>query len=108
MILVLLCRLERTPTFLVPIINPPFADNSRHLPTAKNIQGDRGIFNRLLMGVFWVLYIPTEVNSELESSKIGGQVDLFIRKAEFFPDLFPVPLDSLIRNIQKLANILVR
>jgi len=28
MILVLLCGLERAPTFLVPIINPPFADNS--------------------------------------------------------------------------------
>jgi hypothetical protein len=26
--MVLLCGLERTHTFLVPIINPPFADNS--------------------------------------------------------------------------------
>ena len=26
--MVLLCGLERAPTFLVPIINPPFADNS--------------------------------------------------------------------------------
>jgi len=24
--------LEKAPTFLVPIINPPFADNSPHLP----------------------------------------------------------------------------
>jgi len=34
----LLCRLERAPTFLVPIINPPFADNSRHffLPLEKS------------------------------------------------------------------------
>jgi hypothetical protein len=30
MILVLFCGLERTPTFLVPIINPPFADISPH------------------------------------------------------------------------------
>jgi len=28
--LVLFCGLERTPTFLVPIINPPFADISPH------------------------------------------------------------------------------
>jgi hypothetical protein len=28
--MVLFCGLERTPTFLVPIINPPFADNSPH------------------------------------------------------------------------------
>ena len=28
--LVFFCGLERTPTFLVPIINPPFADNSPH------------------------------------------------------------------------------
>jgi len=27
------CGLERAPTFLVPIINPPFADNSPHLPS---------------------------------------------------------------------------
>ncbi len=27
----LLSGLERAPTFLVPIINPPFADNSPHL-----------------------------------------------------------------------------
>jgi len=26
--LALLCRLERAPTFLVPIINPPFADKT--------------------------------------------------------------------------------
>ncbi len=26
----LFCRLERAPTFLVPIINPPFADISPH------------------------------------------------------------------------------
>jgi hypothetical protein len=26
--MVFFCGLERTPTFLVPIINPPFADNS--------------------------------------------------------------------------------
>jgi hypothetical protein len=26
-----LCGLEKAPTFLVPIINPPFADNSPHL-----------------------------------------------------------------------------
>jgi len=30
MIVVLFCGLERAPTFLVPIINPPFADNSPH------------------------------------------------------------------------------
>jgi len=29
--MVLLGGLERTPTFLVPIINPPFADNSPQL-----------------------------------------------------------------------------
>ncbi len=29
--MVLFCGLERAPTFLVPIINPPFADNSPHL-----------------------------------------------------------------------------
>jgi hypothetical protein len=28
----LFCGLERAPTFLVPIINPPFADNSPHPP----------------------------------------------------------------------------
>jgi L-methionine (R)-S-oxide reductase len=28
----LFCGLEGAPTFLVPIINPPFADNSPHLP----------------------------------------------------------------------------
>jgi len=31
MILAFLCGLEKAPTFLVPIINPPFADNSPHL-----------------------------------------------------------------------------
>lgn len=31
MVLVLLGRLGRTPTFVVPIINPPFADYSRQL-----------------------------------------------------------------------------
>ena len=28
MTLTFLCGLEKVPTFLVPIINPPFADNS--------------------------------------------------------------------------------
>jgi hypothetical protein len=28
--LALFCGLEGAPTFLVPIINPPFADNSPH------------------------------------------------------------------------------
>ena len=32
MILAFLSGLEKAPTFLVPIINPPFADNSPHLP----------------------------------------------------------------------------
>ncbi len=27
--------LEGAPTFLVPIINPPFADNSPHLPSQE-------------------------------------------------------------------------
>ncbi len=31
--LALFCGLERAPTFLVPIINPPFADISPHLPS---------------------------------------------------------------------------
>jgi hypothetical protein len=31
MILAFLRGLEKAPTFLVPIINPPFADNSPHL-----------------------------------------------------------------------------
>jgi len=38
--LALLCRLERAPTFLVPI-NPPFADYSRHFQVhavSNNIQ----------------------------------------------------------------------
>ena len=39
MILAFLRGLEKAPTFLVPIINPPFADNSPHLsPTADLIQ----------------------------------------------------------------------
>jgi len=29
--------LEKAPTFLVPIINPPFADNSPHLPPRGNV-----------------------------------------------------------------------
>jgi hypothetical protein len=32
MILAFLRGLEKAPTFLVPIINPPFADNSPHFP----------------------------------------------------------------------------
>jgi hypothetical protein len=31
MVVAFLCGLEKAPTFLVPIINPPFADNSPHL-----------------------------------------------------------------------------
>jgi hypothetical protein len=31
MMMAFLCGLEKAPTFLVPIINPPFADNSPHL-----------------------------------------------------------------------------
>jgi hypothetical protein len=31
MTMALACGLARAPTFLVPIINPPFADNSPHL-----------------------------------------------------------------------------
>jgi hypothetical protein len=31
MIVAFLRGLEKAPTFLVPIINPPFADNSPHL-----------------------------------------------------------------------------
>jgi hypothetical protein len=31
MIMAFLRGLEKAPTFLVPIINPPFADNSPHL-----------------------------------------------------------------------------
>ena len=31
MMLAFLRGLEKAPTFLVPIINPPFADNSPHL-----------------------------------------------------------------------------
>jgi hypothetical protein len=34
--------LEKAPTFLVPIINPPFADNSPHFPSPS-----RGIFFRV-------------------------------------------------------------
>jgi hypothetical protein len=37
-VLVLFRGLERTPTFLVPIINPPFADNS---PLSFSIQGSQ-------------------------------------------------------------------
>jgi hypothetical protein len=33
MSMALFCGLEGAPTFLVPIINPPFADNSPHLPS---------------------------------------------------------------------------
>jgi len=34
----LFCGLERAPTFLVPIINPPFADNSPHPPPLWRIR----------------------------------------------------------------------
>jgi GAF domain-containing protein len=33
----LFCGLEGAPTFLVPIINPPFADNSPHLPSLLSV-----------------------------------------------------------------------
>ena len=33
MTLAFLRGLEKAPTFLVPIINPPFADNSPHFPS---------------------------------------------------------------------------
>ena len=34
-----LCGLEKATTFLVPIINPPFADNSPHLfPASKTVR----------------------------------------------------------------------
>jgi len=36
MILALFCRLEGAPTFLVPIINPPFADTAGNFPSSKN------------------------------------------------------------------------
>jgi len=39
MSLVLLSGLERTPTFLVPIINPPFADNSP--PFSQTFSGEK-------------------------------------------------------------------
>ena len=41
--LALLSRLGRAPTFLVPIINPPFADNSRRLGVPKNTDNYRKI-----------------------------------------------------------------
>jgi len=34
MMLAFLSGLEKAPTFLVPIINPPFADNSPHLSSS--------------------------------------------------------------------------
>jgi len=37
-VLVLLRGLERTHTFLVPIINPPFADNSPPLAVSKKCE----------------------------------------------------------------------
>ena len=37
--------LEKAPTFLVPIINPPFADNSPHL-------SQRGFLSKTLNGHF--------------------------------------------------------
>lgn len=43
MILAFLRGLEKAPTFLVPIINPPFADNSPHFShpgVVHNISGD--------------------------------------------------------------------
>jgi len=45
--MVLFCGLERTPAFLVPIINPPFADNS---PLSFPTQGSQGC------GGIWVPY----------------------------------------------------
>jgi hypothetical protein len=35
MIVAFLRGLEKAPTFLVPIINPPFADNSPHLSPGR-------------------------------------------------------------------------
>jgi len=37
MVLALFCGLEGAPTFLVPIINHPFADNSPHLPSLLSV-----------------------------------------------------------------------
>ena len=45
MVLVLLSRLGRTPTFVVPIINPPFADYSRQLALTQDL-GERLINNK--------------------------------------------------------------
>jgi len=37
MIVAFLRGLEKAPTFLVPIINPPFADNSPHLNPSRGV-----------------------------------------------------------------------
>jgi hypothetical protein len=44
--LTLLCRLERVPTFLVPI-NPPFADYSRHFSCAYEICSQQDNYSQL-------------------------------------------------------------
>ncbi len=42
--IVLFCGLERAPTFLVPIINPPFADNSPRLQKKGRNHEDFALF----------------------------------------------------------------
>jgi hypothetical protein len=47
--LALLCRLERVPTFLVPIINPPFADTAGNYMCPKIVEkGVRFLKNGLV------------------------------------------------------------
>ena len=45
MIVAFLGGLGKAPTFLVPIINPPFADNSPHFPSPGTVAQGSSIAN---------------------------------------------------------------